>query len=98
METELFQVLDDLRAHGRLSQPLDILYGNFDASELAVIAHPELSQTERAHERLGVRDAVEALGRNFDPVRDARCETRRRGLVPRFHATRARQLTDLVFT
>src|SRR3954469_24183188 len=75
---------DDLRL--ALERPVEVLGGDLEAPEDAVVADAQDGKAERAHRPLGAVDAGERLGIDGGPVRDARREAGRGRLVRARHA------------
>ena len=69
-----------------------VVLGQLDASARAVVTDAEHAVAERLHRELGAVDLREHHGIHFGAVRDARRETRRRGLLGARHAELAGEL------
>src|ERR1043166_6203302 len=68
-------------AHGGLGEPRELRERDLDARDLAMVAHPELVESQLAQERLAALDLVEVLARDRRPVGNAAREAGRCGLA-----------------
>src|SRR5262245_12843560 len=93
---ELAQALDDGLAPIALPQSRYLGLIELEPGQPIVVAHAELAEAERAHERLGGVHLAQLLGRDPIAVLEARGQARERGLVPRGQAELARERADLV--
>src|SRR5262245_10700663 len=93
---ELAQALDDGLAPIALPEPRHLGLVDLEPGQPIVVAHAELAEAERAHERLGGVHLTQLLGRDPIAVLEARGQARERGLVPRGQAELVRERADLV--
>src|SRR5207302_4488715 len=74
---------------------LHLLQLDLDASDIPVVADPDLGEAERLHRRLRALDQAQRLDGDRSAVRDPRAKAGEGWLVPVGQAQRARRQADL---
>src|SRR5215469_7954428 len=93
------QVLEDtrqFRGHRRIQRPRQLLLGDLDAHNLAVMPHPNLAEAQRPQRVLTLLHRAELLAGHRTPILDTRRQARRRRLIPDPQPRLARQLANLL--
>ena len=71
LESKLLEDCGELCGHGWIQRTLQFLSVDFDADDIAMMAHAELTETEGANGVFAALDNVESLARNRASVFDS---------------------------